>query len=913
MGDANIGYLENKQYINNVKMRFDSMNNTLKNKVAVVGIGCRFPSAKNWREFWNLLAKGKCTIGELPASREQLDFLHSKDSDKRSKCGYLDNIDMFDPLFFGITPREAERMDPQQRLLMEVLWEAFEDAGIEVKELAGSDTGVFIGTGLSFSHYFEHQFARNTADIYSVSGAQPFAAANRISYIFDFRGPSFAVDSACSTSMISINEAYTRICSGECSVAVAGGANILLSSDFTDLFQKARLIAPDGLCKAFDESADGYVRGEGIGVVILKSLEKAIEDGNEIWAVISGASFNHGGRNGRGFTYPNADAQRELLKTAYRNAGLLPSEVHYIETHGTGTPVGDEIELNGINGAVSEGRKSGDYCMIGSVKTNIGHLESASGIAAFIKTCLIIKQKQIPPSLHFKQFNRNIDVENMQVRVQTKLKAWPENKKLVAGISSFGLGGANLHMVLEGVENFTKPQTISSENSTDTEQEKYNVFPVSGHNLDALKGNIENYLSFIEKNPELNLYDLCYSASVRKDHLRYRFAILCRDKEDLINKLKQSISQNQNNTDIFYGESSNGKSSKAIFVFSDSHEKWLNNHILKLFKNPLFLDVLHQADMVYNGIEGISILDIVEANNLEMLYTNSIISDVLYFVFQVALYKLWQKKGVSPGGLLGYGQGEIAAAHLSGMLPLDTAVQLVYNRAKRMNAALIPGKMFNVMASLEEMNELIAAYNYNVYVAATNSPTVLTLSGEVQRMDRLAEEMERQGYFFRELPGKRGMYCPLMDINHGSFDETLHVEMEEVRIPLYSTAIDSSGVYREYSPKYWEQQITGRIDFAGRVRAMIEEGSDKFIEIGHGSLLSFYISDTWDQMHLDGIFSSPVVINSLQKGRSLEDSIKEGITELYVRGYPLKWKNISTDGNFVKLPNYAWQRQSYWV
>ncbi|TCO70412.1 type I polyketide synthase [Marinisporobacter balticus] len=889
------------------------MDNILKNKVAVVGIGCRFPSAKNWREFWDLLAKGKCTIGELPASRTQLDFRHSKDSDRRYKCGYLDNIDMFDPLFFGITPREAARMDPQHRLLLEVLWEAFEDAGIAVKELAGSDTGVFIGTGISFSHYFEHQFSGNMADIYSVSGAQPFAAANRISYIFDFRGPSFAVDSACSTSMIAINEAYTRICSGECSVTVAGGANLLLSSDFTDLFQKARLIAPDGLCKAFDENADGYVRGEGIGVVILKSLEKAIEDGNDIWTVISGASFNHGGRNGRGFTYPNADAQRELLKTAYRNAGVLPSEVHYIETHGTGTPVGDKIELNGINGVVSEGRKSGDYCMVGTVKTNIGHLESASGIAAFIKTCLIIKEKQIPPSLHFKQFSRNIDVENMPIRVQTELKAWPENKKLIAGISSFGLGGANLHMVLESVENFATTRTVNSKKRIDTQQLQGSIFPVSGHNLDALAENVENYLSFIEKNPEIDFYDLCYSASERKDHLRHRLAILCRDKKDLMNKLSECISQKQNNTDVFYGESVNGKSAKVVFVFSDSHEKWLNSDLLQLFKIPLFVEVLQQMDMVYNGITGVSILAVVAANTLERIYSNAILSDVLYFAFQVSLYKLWQKNGVSPGGLLGYGQGEIAAAYLSGMLALDTAVQLVYDRAKRMDAVLTSGKMFNVMASVEEIKEFIDAYHSNVYIAAANSPTVLTLSGEVAQMEKVAEQMERKGYFFRELPGKWGMYCPLMASNQKSFAEVLRVEMGEAKIPLYSTAIDSSGVYREYSPGYWEQQITGRIDFAGRIRERIEAGSDKFIEIGDGSLLSFYISDTWDQMHLEDVCLSPAVISSLKKSRSLEDSIKEGIAELYVRGYPLKWENIFQKGTFVKLPNYAWQRQSYWI
>lgn len=889
------------------------MENILKNKVAVVGIGCRFPGAKNWQEFWEMLAKGKCMIGELPESRTHLDLRYSKGPRKRYKCGYLNDIDMFDPVFFGITPREAERMDPQQRLLMEVLWEAFEDAGIAVKELAGSDTGVFIGTGLSFSHYFERQYSKNTADIYSVSGAQPFAAANRISYIFDFRGPSFAFDSACSTSMVSINEAYTRICSGECSVAVAGGANLVLSCDFTDIFQNARLIAPDGLCKAFDARADGYTRGEGIGVVILKSLEKAIEDGNDIWAVISGASFNHGGRNGRGFTYPNSDAQRELLKTAYRNAGVLPSDVHYIETHGTGTPVGDEIELNGINGAVSEGRKSGDYCMVGTVKTNIGHLETASGIVAFIKTCLIIKQKQIPPSLHFKQFGENIDVENIQVRVQTELKAWPENKKLIAGVSSFGLGGANLHMVLESVENFAATEAINVKKRTDTEQVQSSIFPVSGHNLDALKENAENYLSFIEKNQELDLYDLCYSASERKDHLRQRLAILCRDKKDLMNKLKEFISERQNVTDIFYGEGINGKSEKVVFAFSDSHEKWLSSDLLQLFKKPLFSETLQQVDMVYRGITGASILTALEANTLEMLCSNSVLSDVLYFAFQVALCGLWEKNGVSPGKLLGYGQGEIVVAYLSGMLTLDTAVQLVYGRSKRMDAVLTPGRMFNVMASLEEIKELIAAWNCDVYIAAANSPTVLTLSGEAEQMEKLAEEMEKQGYFFRELPGEKGMYCPLMEINHGSFVKVPPVKMDEAKIPFYSTAIDSLGVYREYSSMYWEQQITSMIDFAGRIRALIEEGSDKFIEIGYGSLLSFYISDTWEQMHLEDLPSSPAVISSLKRSSSLEDSINEGIAELYVKGYPIKWENIFQEGTFIKLPNYAWQRQSYWI
>lgn len=740
-------------------------------KVAIIGIGCRFPKAKNWKEFWKLLSEGVCTVGERPKSREKLNFTLQKDIDKKElKCSYMEDIELFDPLFFGITPREASRMDPHQRILLEVLWEAFEDAGTTKKELEGSDTGVFICTGTSSAEYLEYQISHNISDIYSLSGSIHFGLPNKISYIFDFHGPSFAIDSACSSSMVAINEAYMRICNGECKVAIVGGTNLLLTSDLTDIYNNARLLATDGQCKAFDEHADGYVRGEGVGVVILKSLEKAIEDGNEVWAVLSGTAINHGGRNGRAFTYPNVKAHKSLLKAAYQNANVMPSEVHYIETHGTGTPVGDEIELLGINSVISEGRDKGDFCKIGSLKTNIGHLEYASGVAALIKTCLIIKEKQIPKSLFFNNFGKNIDAKNMNIRVQTELEPWPKDKKLIAGISSFGLGGTNTHTVLESVENFIVPQDYSDNFNI----RKNYILPLSGHTDLALRGNAENLLTFIQKNQELNLHDLCYSASVLKDHFNYRLAIPCRDKSDITNTLKKYI--NKQNSSAFY-EGYNFRQSKTVtFLFSDNYKKTFIKNLLCCIKNnPTFVGVLHQVDAIYKDIKGVAVMDSEDFN-------------ILYFVLQIALHKIWLENGIEDINLTGYGQGELAVAYLLNNITLEETVHQINNQAWK--------------------------------------------------------------------------------------DSTL--------------------------------------DFEDKISELLEIGCDKFVEIGYDQNLSSYITDILNKSESMEFNQGITLIHSLKKNVSLEDSIITGIAELYASGLLLDWKKIYKKGKFIKLPNYAWQRQAYW-
>lgn len=581
-------------------------------KIAVIGIGCRFPGANNCQEYWNLLREGRCAIKYLPNARYNLELDKSNDNYKNKyQAGYLDNIDQFDPSFFGLTPHDAIQMDPQQRLLLEVVWEAFEDAGIVVKDIAGSATGVFMATGFSSLYYFQQQVFNSTADIYSLFGTQSFGIANRISYFFDFHGPSFAVDAACASSLVAVDEACMRILNGQCSLAIAGGSNFLLSSNYLSILKEVRLTAPDYICKAFDNEANGYVCGEGVGVVVLKPLSQAIKDKNYIYAIILGNALNHGGKNGRGFAYPNSEAQAALIQTAYKNARVSVNEVHYIEAHGTGTSVGDEVELKGIAQALSSGREDKDYCEVGSVKTNIGHLEYAAGIASLIKVCLILQEKEIPPSLHFKKFNDNFSAINTSIKIPTQLHAWPKNKKLIAGVSGFGLGGTNVHMVLTGIDDYLKDNKRIEQCGVQVGLAKNYLFPITARSANALRNTVLNYIEFIDTKPKLKLQDLCHSASLNRDHHRYRLALVCKDTQNLSCKLKKFIANDYHDVDIFYGETT-----------VDLSPDFMNNSIA-LDKHSM-LCFCDQKIQDFLSSQGIMVHSLLKYCNLELNATRSL-------------------------------------------------------------------------------------------------------------------------------------------------------------------------------------------------------------------------------------------------------------------------------------------------
>src|SRR5579863_2104782 len=491
--------------------------------IARIGIGCRFPGAKDALAFWNLLRNGVDAIREVPAERFNPHDLVDPDPAAPGKMvtrwgGFIERVDQFDAHFFGISPREAARMDPQQRLLLEVAWEALEDAGQVRERLAGTSTGVFIG--ISNNDYGRIQFNDpDRIDAYAGTGNALSIAANRLSYIFDFKGPSIAIDTACSSSLVAVHQACGSLRSGESTLALAGGVNLILSPAITINFSKAGAMAPDGRCKTFDARANGYVRSEGAGIVVLKPLSKALADGDPIYAVIRGSAVNQDGRS-NGLMAPNPLAQEAVLREAYRQAGVSPGKVQYAEAHGTGTLLGDPIEAKALGTVLAVDRPAGQPCAIGSVKTNLGHLEAAAGIAGLIKVALALRHREIPPSLHFENPNPHIPFDELPLRVQKLLCGWPADPgSALAGVSSFGFGGTNAHVVL-GEAPPGGGGTPDSERKIGA-----HLLPLSARSPEALRSLARVYQNvFADPASAASLQDVCYTASVRLSHHDHRLA-----------------------------------------------------------------------------------------------------------------------------------------------------------------------------------------------------------------------------------------------------------------------------------------------------------------------------------------------------------------------------------------------------
>ncbi len=550
--------------------------------IAIVGMGCRFPGASSPGEFWNMLVNGTDAITEVPSQRV-IEYTHGTSSLSLPKWGgFIENIDMFDPLFFGISPREAESMDPQQRILLEVCWEAFEHAGINIKNLKDDCTGVFIG--ISNSEYAEIQEKSvESLNAYYGTGNAFSVAANRISYMFNFTGPSLAIDTACSSSLVAVHYACRSLRDGECDVAVAGGVNLILTDAVNIAFQQAGMLSEDGRCKTFDKSANGYVRGEGCGVVILKPLEKAVKDNDTIYAVIKGTAINHNGKSS-GLTVPNGPVQQKVIRKALDNAGVLPGDVNYIEAHGTGTALGDPIEFQALKNVLAVEDKNREACYIGSVKTNIGHLEAAAGIAGLIKTTLSLHYEKIPPHLHLKEINPLISLENTDFVIPTDVIDWNPAKKRIAGVSSFGFGGSNAHVVLEEYRGVAKPRGVLS-----AEGEIVLLSANDRESLIAYASALRDYLRMLVKNTnfEIGLSEIAYTLKVGRVHMPERLGIIAYDIQDLYISLNKYLLGETFNR-LFTGNCSGNNLSRDHFLIHEEGKEYIK----LLVKNRNFKAIL---------------------------------------------------------------------------------------------------------------------------------------------------------------------------------------------------------------------------------------------------------------------------------------------------------------------------------
>ena len=632
-----------------------------KESIAIIGMGCRFPQSPNLYEFWNKLREGVDTIGQLPYDR-------SAKVRSNERGGFLEQVDQFDAEFFVISAKEAIAIDPQHRLLLEVAWEALEDAGQIPSNLSGMDAGIFVG--ISSNDYYEiasqHQ---DVPDIKDSIGNDYGMSANRISYYFDFHGSSMGINASCASSLVAVDYACKSLRSGENSLALACGVNIILSPVVTARFANAGMLSPDGRCKSFDAKANGYVRGEGGGVVVLKLLSQAEADGDRIYAVIRGSAVNHNGRS-NGLTAPNMQAQIDLLQKVYQQAGIAPNSVHYIEAHGTATPIGDALEMKALGAVVGKDRDMDNPCRVGCVKTNIGHTEAASGMAGLIKTAMSLYHRQIPPNLHFQEPNPSIPFNKLGLKVQESLENLPEEiYPIRSGVSAFGYGGTNAHVILEEYPSQSKSKSITKSSFP------LKVLTLTAKTATALQELAIRYQTFLKEQPTASLDEICFTANTRRSHFKHRLAIVTESKEQLSEQLKAFI-QKEPLATVLNDQVNRRKPAPIYFICTGQASK-IKSVIKSLYHSHVDIyPFLQECDLVLVSHTGKNFLELIDQDSFE----NTSHYELVNFICEYAITRLWIYWGIEPTSIIGNGIGSYVSATIAKSLTLEEAVSLILKK-----------------------------------------------------------------------------------------------------------------------------------------------------------------------------------------------------------------------------------------
>jgi myxalamid-type polyketide synthase MxaD len=887
--------------------RPDARSDLASESIAIIGIGCRFPGSSGPQEFWQSIRDGVDAITEVPADRFNLDEVYDSDATVPGKIstrwgGFVDQVDQFDPQFFGISPREAARMDPQQRLLLEVVWEALEDAGQAVETLGGSQTGVFVG--ISNNDYGRTQFGDfSRIDAYAGTGNALSIAANRISYLLDFRGPSIAIDTACSSSLVAVHLACTSLRNGESTLAIAGGVNLILSPAITMNFTKAGVMAPDGRCKTFDSGANGYVRSEGAGLVVLKPLSRALADGDTIYALIRGSAVNQDGRS-NGLMAPNPAAQEAVLREAYRRAGVSAGDVQYVEAHGTGTLLGDPIEARALGRVLADGRAPGNFCAIGSVKTNIGHCEAAAGVAGLIKVALALRNAEIPASLHFQEPNPHIPFAELPIRVQTRPGPWSATSgPPLAGVSSFGFGGTNAHVVMQ--------QAVESRptNRAAVATKSCYLLPLSARSPEALQAVARSYLEFLASSGS-SLHDICYSASARRGHHDYRMSVTGDSPAQLIEGLEAFL-KGETRAGLSSGRKALGAHKKLAFVFSGQGSQWFGMGRTLLHDEPIFREVIERCELALRPHTDWSLIAELAATDATESRLNDV--DVIQpalFAVQVALAALWRSWGIEPDAVVGHSMGEVAAAYVSGALSLEDAALVICTRSKLVKRTVGQGAMGAVELSIEDARRAIAGYEDRVSIAVSTSPTSTVLSGDPESLAKILEQLQARDVFCKMVKVDFASHSPQMDPLRADLMQALEeVQPHLASIPIYSTVLDAVADGSEFDALYWARNLREPVLFSASVQRLLEDGYETFVEVSAHPIL---LSGIQQGIHHAGMEGA--VLASIRRDEDDHTSMLRSLGLLYSSGYAIDWNRIYPErGANVSLPAYPWQRQRCWL
>ncbi len=890
----------------------DNSTESISAPIAIIGMGCRFPGGNGPKEFWDMLVKGTDCITEVPPDRWDVSTFYSSNKDKAGKAvtkhgGFIEDFDRFDPSFFGIFPREAEAMDPQQRKLLEVTWEALEDGGLKPEELAGEPVGVFIG---AFTlDYKIIQFSGGNNDnlvAHTPTGTMMTMVSNRLSHVFDFRGPSLSLDTACSSSLLAVHLACESIRNGESTLAVAGGTQLQFTPQYAVAESKGGFLSPTGWSHAFDSSANGYVRGEGVAVVVLKKLEDALRDGDPVYAQIIGSGACQDGRT-KGITVPRGEAQKELIKRVCARAGINPGDLQYIEAHGTGTPVGDPIEANALGEVMSIGRRKEEKCFIGSVKTNIGHTEAAAGVAGLIKAVLSLKNRMIPPHLHFSEINPKIDIERWPYEIPRKLEPWPEHTGPArAGVNSFGFGGTNVHVVLQEAP---LPETTGGVPAA--EADSLRILPLSARDGAVLPALADRYRKALDERGQagpLSLDDVGYTASIRRQHHEHRLAILYSTREDLLGGLDSFIREG-GGPRVLSGRKGPEEERKIVWVFTGMGPQWWGMGRELFEKEPLYRGVIEECDRIMRDLVDWSLLEELMADEERSRMNETWLSQPANFALQVALSALWRSYGIRPDAIVGHSTGEAAAFHEAGVYSLEDALKVIVHRSRLQDTLRGTGGMVAVGLPLNEVMPLVEAYGDRVSVAAVNAPQSVTLAGDEQALIELTGPLQEREVFCRFLRVDIPFHSAYMDAVRDELLESLRdITPSRPAVPLYSTALGERVEDRVLDASYWWRNVRGTVLFERAVKEILDDGYTLFLEIGPHPVLAASISECMAEKKREG-----KVLASLRRKEGERERFLASLAELYTMGCRLNWERFYPGGECVRLPAYPWKRERYWM
>lgn len=878
--------------------------------IAIIGIGCKLPGGISTpAQLWAKLLAGADLISETPPDRWNVEtyFHPNRGVPGRTYArwgGYVSDPAGFDASFFGLTPREAAHMDPQQRWLLETAWEALEDAGIAPPDLAGTKTGVFVG--ISSCDYGDIQKrGRYEVDMHTTSGSALSIASNRISYLLDLRGPSFSVDTACSSSLVALDLACQSIWRGEVPLALLGGANAILQADVTVSFAKGGFLSPTGRCKAFDASADGFVRAEGAAVVVLKPLSKALADGDRVYAVIRSTLTNQDGRTG-GLTVPSADQQQAMLEEAYSQAGVSPDQVGYVEAHGTGTAVGDPLEAAALGRALGANRTTSDHLWVGSVKSNLGHLEPASGVVGLIKLALAMHHRTIPPNLHFTEPNPRIPFDEYKMRVPTVATPWQPSADglLYGGVNSFGFGGTNAHAVLSSAPlaacGFAVPSPTPE------------VWTVSARSAPALVEAAKQDAELLATSGSFT--ELAGAVRTRRSHHSHRVAVVADDAASVAEKLA-AFSMGSSPAGLFSGQAPLVAPPVAI-VFSGQGTQWPGMARDLFQTNAIFRATCEELDAIMKPAWGRSLIEEILRGD-DTVYQADIGQPVL-FALQVGVYRLYLDAGIEPALVYGHSFGEVAAAFACGALTLADAAKVIVERAKALELTSGAGAMAALSISEAEAQEYLHQLEAGatqttvtpsgawLSIAAFNSGSDLTLAGDEASVKAVVADVAKKGRFARILPFPYAFHSQAVEGCRVVFTEAIAgLTATKPEIPFVSTVLARELTDEVPDDKYWWQNLRQPVRFEAATKRALELGAKVFLEVGpHPGLVRYVKQVVGDSPEL-------VVLGSLKRNESGPQCFAESLAALHVAGVRIDWKAGTT--RHVSFPSYPWQRQQFWA